>query len=255
MPAFRALLAQVSAALLSAAVALLLARSGWHEATLFEWAVLQGMIAAGIAWRLRADRWWLPLHLAFVPSIISLRALPVPPFYYLTILVVLLLIYGLPFRSQVPLFLSSRRTIATLAAWLPARPLTVLDVGSGTGRFVRALALARADCRVTGFELAPLPWWWSHLRTHSLPNAQVQRLDFWTQSLADYDVIYAFLSPVPMPALWQKVLREMRDGSWLVSNSFAVPDAVPTEVLQVDDARQTRLYCYRIVRGKDQPPA
>src|SRR3569833_2853392 len=105
MPALRALLAQVLAALLCAAMALLLARSGWHEATLFEWAVLQGMAAAGIAWRMHADRWWMPLHLVFVPGIVGLRTLPVPPFYYFAFFVVLLLIYGLPFRSQVPLFL------------------------------------------------------------------------------------------------------------------------------------------------------
>ena len=48
-----------------------------------------------------------------------------------------------------------------------------------------------------------------------------------------------------MPALWEKVVREMRPGALFVSNSFAVPGVEASEVIEVADARGTRLYCYR----------
>jgi hypothetical protein len=48
-----------------------------------------------------------------------------------------------------------------------------------------------------------------------------------------------------MPALWNKIQREMRPGSLFISNSFAVPGVEANRVIELADARQTRLYCYR----------
>ena len=58
-------------------------------------------------------------------------------------------------------------------------------------------------------------------------------------------MVYAFLSPVPMTALWNKVEKEMKPGGLFISNSFPVPDIEPSEIVEVDDERQTQLYCYR----------
>jgi hypothetical protein len=68
--------------------------------------------------------------------------------------------------------------------------------------------------------------------------------DFWKTNLAEFDVVYAFLSPVPMPALWEKACLEMRKGSVLVSNSFVIPNVKAKRVIEVGDRRKTRLYVY-----------
>ena len=52
-----------------------------------------------------------------------------------------------------------------------------------------------------------------------------------------------------MAELWQRACAQMREGSWLVSNSFAVPDHEPDQVLRIGDRRDTHLYCYRIGPG------
>ena len=70
--------------------------------------------------------------------------------------------------------------------------------------------------------------------------------NLWATRLEEFDVVYAFLSPAPMPELWVKIQHEMKLGSLFVSNSFPVPDIEPENVLELDDARRTRLYCYRI---------
>jgi hypothetical protein len=70
------------------------------------------------------------------------------------------------------------------------------------------------------------------------------RGDFWHHPLGPYDMVYAFLSPLPMPRLWEKAKAEMRPGSLLVSNSFPVPDVEPQRVIEIADRRGTRLYCY-----------
>jgi len=79
-----------------------------------------------------------------------------------------------------------------------------------------------------------------------LGNCEWRWGDLWRTELSAYDVVYAFLSPVPMAALWEKAQREMRPGTLFISNSFAVPDVAAEQVIEVDDARQTRLFCYRL---------
>jgi len=49
-----------------------------------------------------------------------------------------------------------------------------------------------------------------------------------------------------MPKLWQKACQEMRPGTLLISNSFRVPGIEPSQVLKVDDERETELLIYRV---------
>lgn len=209
-------------------------------------AVAQGALAACVALTLGAERWWLPLHLAFAPALVLSQRLGVAPGWYLAAFALLLLTYWTSFRSRVPLYLSNRSTSLALLALLPERAgVAFLDLGSGTGRLLRELAGRRQDCSFTGIEAAPLPWLMSRL-AGARPNLALRRGDFWNEDLGRYDVVYAFLSPQPMPRLWQKARAEMRPGSLLVSNSFAVPDAAANGTVEVADRRATRLYCYRM---------
>ena len=84
------------------------------------------------------------------------------------------------------------------------------------------------------------------LRARGVPNIRWRMDNLWATRLEEFDVVYAFLSPAPMPELWVKIQHEMKPGSLFVSNSFPVPDIEPENVLELDDARRTRLYCYRI---------
>lgn len=184
-------------------------------------ALLQAGIAAAAALALKQPRWWLPIHLAFGPAVISGSGLVIAPGWFLGGFAVLALIYWNSFRSQVPLYLSNRATAAEVARLLPADGTArLLDIGSGTGSLLARIARARPGCRLIGVETAPLPFLASWLRTRALPNCEVRRDNLWKHGLCDYDVAYAFLSPVPMPRLWRKALSEMRPGSVLVSNSF-----------------------------------
>jgi hypothetical protein len=85
--------------------------------------------------------------------------------------------------------------------------------------------------------------------TAGISNIQLMRGSFWDLDLSPYAVVYAFLSTEPMPKLWQKACREMQPGAVLISNSFRVPGVEPSQVLLVNDERETELLVYRV------PPA
>ena len=209
--------------------------------------VFQAGVAAAASLALRADNWWIPIHLAFAPALFFATRLGLHPAWYLAGFVLLLLIYGSSFRTQVPLFLSNRDTARVVAELLPAgRSIGMVDLGSGTGSMLRILAVHRPESRFVGIESAPVPYLISRLAARSLQNCRMRRGDFWQTTLGEFDVVYAFLSPVPMPRLWRKLKSEMRPGSLLIANSFPVPEAAPERVVDVGDRRGTRLYLYRI---------
>jgi hypothetical protein len=217
---------------------------GWSTGSL---AVLEGAMAALFSVMLRLPRWWWLLQAAFVPAVVAAQQLQWPGWVYGVLLLLLLLVYGAVFRTGVPLFLSSRATAERLAAWLGCEPkLRLVDLGSGSGRLLREVALQRPGWRLEGVESAWLPWLWSRLAARGLPQMTVLRGDLWQYPVRDCDVVYAFLSPLPMERLWAHVQRGRRRPGWLVSNSFAVPGREPDDVLEVDDRRGTHLYCYRI---------
>ncbi len=99
-------------------------------------------------------------------------------------------------------------------------------------------------------EIAPLPFLVSWLRMRlSKGRCEVRWGSLWRVDLQPFDVVYAYLSPVPMADLWRKIQREMRPGTLFISNTFEVPGVEPSEVVELDDLHQSRLYLYRLGAG------
>ncbi len=205
---------------------------------------LQGFCAASFSLLLRGPVWWLPIHLGFMPLAVLALGLGLPSWVWLAGFAFLLLTFWRTDRSRVPLYLSNRPTADALTALLPATPAMVVDLGCGDGGLLYRLALARPDCHFVGYEHAPLPWAWARISCRRLSNIEIRYGDFWSQPLGDYALAYAFLSPDPMPRLWDKARTEMKPGALLVSNSFAIPDVAPAKAIDVGDGRRTRLHCY-----------
>ena len=205
---------------------------------------VQAFAAAGMATLLHSPWWWIALHLVFSPALVALHGLGLAPGWYLAAFVALALVFGNPVRTRVPLFLSHRATIEALAPLLPPdRPFRFLDVGSGTGRVVVALARAFPQGEFTGVEQAILPHLLARWRGRGLPNLNLRRADAFALSWAGYDVLYAFLSPVPMPALWHKACEELSPGALVCSNEFPIPGIEPqARVLPQGTTRPLWLY-------------
>lgn len=218
-----------------------------HLAGMWPLVGMQAAAAAGISRMLRQPVWWVPLHLAFLPAAMGMLALQLPSTAYLAGFLLLALVFWGTVKGEAPLFLSSA-AVAQAVALIARREdaCSFVDLGAGTGSVVIPLARACPHIRVEAWEHAPLPWIITRLRARKLPNLCVARLNLWHGDLSTFDVVFAFLSPAPMPAIAEKIGREMRPGSLFVSSSFAIPGWAPESVVRVDDRRRTPLYCYRI---------
>ena len=247
-PSVIALLLQAAAF----AVALLFARITAIQMPPLLFALLCGALAAAFSRIAGLARWWLLIQLLFVPALMLMLSLKLPPNFFLVAFLILLAVYWSTFRTQVPLYLSSRRIWQTMELLLPpATPdknFTFMDLGSGIGGVLTHLAGVRADGHYYGVEAAPLPfvWSWLRIRLGGYRNCQVKWGSLWDCDLSQYDVVFAYLSPVPMDELWQKARREMRPGTVFISNTFAVADHPPQQTFTVDDLHHSTLYIWQM---------
>jgi SAM-dependent methyltransferase len=224
-PAVQALAIQLLAALLLYAAMRLSDGAGGPTISLGQAALVQGIGAALLSWWRGLAWWWLAIQLLFPLALLMTLALHLPPVVFLLLFGFLLALYWSTFRTQVPFYPSGPAVWASVLALLPEQAnARLIDIGSGVGGLVLSLARQRRDGHFTGIELAPLPWLVSRLRGRSQRStAHFVRGDYEGLNLADFDVVFAYLSPAAMPALWQKAQREMRPGTLLLSYEFPIP--------------------------------
>jgi hypothetical protein len=244
-PAVIALLLQLAAVLL---IVLILRLFGFQLPPLI-FALICGTLAAAFSRFAGLARWWLFIQFSFAPALVLMLTLNIPPGFFLAAFLIMLVVYWSTFRTQVPLYLSSSKVWQALETKLPAgQPFTFVDLGSGIGGVLTHLAKTHPQGQYRGIETAPLPllWSWLRIKFGGYRNCSVQWGSLWDSDLSQYDVAFAYLSPVPMDALWSKVKQEMRPGSLFISNTFNIPEQPPQETLTVQDLHHSTLYLWRI---------
>lgn len=209
--------------------------------------IFQGIIAAAISRLFHQAIWWMPIHMLFLPAALGLSTLDLPSWLYLLTLLVLIVVFWGTAKGDVPLFLSSSAVAETMISLVKQENAdSFVELGAGLGSVVVPLAKRLFLLNITAIERAPLPWLILRWRCRLLTNVTVQNKSLWDCDLANQNLVFAFLSPLFMDQLGEKVRREMHPGSLFVSSSFSVPDWHPESVIQLSDRRKTKLYCYRI---------
>jgi hypothetical protein len=231
-PAVQAAVIQLLAAAPTVGAAYFLTHAD-HPLPLYGVALLQGVLAALLtcAWRLAA--WWRPIALLFPIALFNAHALHLPTGVLLGVFLFLLLLFWSTFRTQVPFYPSGPavwRAVATLLP--PARPIRLIDIGSGLGGLVLELARQHPGSDYSGIELAPLPWLLSVIRARMTGSAAAfLRGDYEKLNFAEYDIVFAYLSPAAMATLWLKAKTEMRPATMLISYEFGIPLKPPDRTI------------------------
>jgi hypothetical protein len=244
-PIVRAMVGQgVGAALTLSLLWLLPVPDSWGELIA---ALCHGAIAAVAGRALGLASWWIPINVLFVPAALLSTGSEFGPAWFLAAFVALALVYWSTYRTQVPLYLTSGAGCKVVAEILARENgASFLDLGSGSGSVLSHVARRFPAIHCEGFELAPLPYLLSRWRLLLRKNCRVNWKDFWNVDLSRYDVVYAFLSPVPMSQLWEKVRREMRPGTLFISNSFPVLGVTPKEIITIPGGFKRKLYLWRL---------
>jgi len=123
----------------------------------------------------------------------------------------------------------------------------IYELGSGWGTLLVHLAMKFPDSQVLGFETSPLPYYLSKLRLQGKNNSNVSvvKLDFFSMPLGEADLIVCYLYPGAMSRLKSKFETELKPGTLIVSNTFAIPGWTPEKVIEVNDLYKTKVYLYR----------
>jgi SAM-dependent methyltransferase len=244
----QSLVIQCAAMLLAVLLNQLLLIAFSHPSALWQLALAQGTLAALLSRAWRQPAWWPPLHFGFLPAILLALQADVPAWIYLATFLLLVLFYWSTFRTRVPLYLSGRQAWQAVMPMLPqTQPFRFIDLGSGLGGVPFYLEPRFPQGRFYGTEIAPAPWLISRVRARFKGSrVHFMRRDYAALNLADFDVVFAFLSPAAMPGLWQQAQAQMRSGSLLISLAFPVASRQPDHVVaQSGGARQT-LYAWRM---------
>ncbi len=162
---------------------------------------------------------------------------------WLLILCLVVLQFAITILVGAPYLPILRRDYGPLLDLVDLKPSqTIIDLGSGDGRFLRAAA--QRGLHAIGYELNPVlylislvvTWRYRHL-------VRVYLADFWTVKLPATDAIYVFLLERFMAKLDAKLRQELVQPTPVVSFVFTIPDRRP--------AKQTRnSYLYQYPAGK-----
>ncbi|BBB30467.1 class I SAM-dependent methyltransferase [Neptunomonas japonica] len=145
-----------------------------------------------------------------------------------------------------PMMSSGKACQAMLASTSPPANGPLIDLGSGWGTLVVALAREYPHHQVIGYELSWFPWLVSIIRKYSLrlDNLTIYRKDFTKADLGNASVLFCYLFPGGMDALHKKLKRELFHEIRIVSNTFALPSCEPVNVTKLKDIYQTPVYVY-----------
>jgi SAM-dependent methyltransferase len=218
-PALRALAAQGLAFL----VTLFLVRLSPFALPPLAWLGVDAGLAAFLGRRLGLAPWWTVLNLGFPWLLQGASLLHLPGGVYLGGFLGLVLVFGGGLLIQVPLYHSNREAWRALETRIPEGARSFVDLGCGLGGPLAHLASTRPGLRLLGVEASPLTWLIAWLRCLPYPRVKVRLGSLWSVDLAGFDVVHAFLSPAPMPRLWEKAQAQMAPGALFLSHTFAVP--------------------------------
>jgi hypothetical protein len=236
------------------AVSLWVALTDWPS-TAVGAVIAISLLAAVGAWIVHSGRWWMLIHAGFPWAIYAALQAQISPAWHLAAFIALALVYYPVARNRVPLYLTHAAAFDSIHQQIQAESrgrsrIRVIDLGSGTGGLLSALAQSMPQHEFVGVEAAPIPWLISRWRSRNTSNLVFKRADFWREDLSGFQVVYAFLSPEPMPRLWKKASQEMAQGTLLLSNTFEVPGQRPEKSIALPGSFANRLYLYRMGQRK-----
>jgi hypothetical protein len=169
-------------------------------------------------------------------------------FLYLIPVCIFLAIVVWSIRNGIGPVPSSPKQVACIVSLIPAESHgLIVELGSGWGTLAFALARRFPNRPVLAYENSPVPYLTAKLLQQflSLPNLQFRRANFFAQPLDSSELVVCYLYRRAMSRLKVKLDKELPAGSFVISNTFAIPGWQPSHISEVQDIYRTKIYLYR----------
>jgi len=128
-----------------------------------------------------------------------------------------------------------------------ASPL-ILELGSGWGTLALAAARACPAATVVGYEISPIPLFFSRLRARvrGLKNTRFLAADLFREDFSGADIVLTYLTMPHMALLKDKFEAELKPGATVICNTFPVPDWTPSEEETIQNfVYELKVYTFR----------
>jgi hypothetical protein len=160
--------------------------------------------AALLSYWMGLPKWWCWINGLFPIMVGIFQSFNWSSSIFLAGFLILALFYWSNFLTRVPYYPSTETVWSEIADLLPDdQAVNVLEIGSGFGGFCLFVKKQKPNSTVIGVELSPIIWLYSRIRQLMLKiDCQFLRHDYRRMDFAQQDLIFAFLSPAAMPALY-----------------------------------------------------
>lgn len=130
--------------------------------------------------------------------------------------------------SGIPFVVSTDERTKSIIKLLDPKPgEKIVDLGSGNGKLL--FEIARRGSIAYGYEINPLAYFQSVLFTKKLglSNVKIYRENFFNVNLSKFDAVVIYGIAPTMPRIEEKLKRELKPGTRIVSNYFKFPNLKP----------------------------
>jgi hypothetical protein len=191
--------------------------------------------------------WWCYINFFFPLMVGTFYYFQLPSWIYLAGLILSLGLYWTTYKTQVPFYPSRPIVWQKISDLLShEKEVKFIDIGSGLGDLCMTVSFLNPRSLVTGVEIAPIPWMISIVRGFLKGSSAKFKLGNYNElDFSDYDIIFAYLSPVAMSSLWEKAQSEMCSMTLLISCEFEIPNVKPSRIIKAEGTTSS-IYLYII---------
>ena len=115
------------------------------------------------------------------------------------------------------------------------------DLGSGTGKMLFYLS-GKYKVNCVGIEVSPILYLYSKVKSLFYKNVKIVYGNFYKYDLSKADIVYAFLLPKAFNKVKEKIKKELKEDSKIITSSWPLENYSPVEVSKIDGGMTYYLY-------------
>ena len=153
--------------------------------------------------------------------------------------------FNIIFRGAAPFMKTNKKILATIVNELKLKGQeTVYELGAGGGHFLQAVEKKYPRAKLIGVEYS----WWIYLISKMLlkkkkSGIKLIRANMFKTDIKNADLIYVFLIPTMMMKLSEKITKECRPKTIVISYLFSIPNLTIVKKLDING---NSLYFYEV---------